>query len=179
MGFAPAPVAAKTVPNVFDLLGQSKPAAISATPAALTPQQPSGTPSFSAVPLQPTVARPNYGHSSSGSSSVLSPSTSSTPAGATAIVTGPKSSGNFDDLWNMSIGSNLSASKPSTSGAGVAAGKSIKDLEREKATAGMWGSTTSAGSSRPGAAGPMNDFGVTTTTSGGGFGNSGGDDLLL
>jgi len=178
VSFAPAAAPAKPVPNVFDLLGQTKPASISTTPATL-PQYSSVTPGFSAAPMQLTVARPNYGHSSSGSFSVLSPSTSSsTPAAATTTTVAPKSSGNFDDLWNLSIGGSASASKPSTSGA-VIAGKSIKDLEREKATAGMWGSTVSIGGSRPAAAGPVNAFGTATATNGGGFGNVGGDDLLL
>jgi epsin len=90
------------------------------------------------------------------------------PSGTTA---GAKSSGNFDDLWTMSLGS--SAKQSSATGT-----KSIKDLEKEKATAGIWG----AGQKKP-AQGQFGDFGNfggsgaggnTTTTSSGG-----GDDLLL
>jgi epsin len=170
VGFTPAPVGPKPASNVFDLLRQTKPA-ISAVPTTL-PQYSAGTPAFSGPQAQPTVVRPNYGPSSSNPFGVLSPSTSGTPAvAASTSVTSPKSSSNFDDLWSISMGANASASKPSASGP-AGAGKSIKDLEREKAMAGMWGSAPPAGSAGTRAFG-------TTAASNTGFGTGGGDDLLL
>lgn len=53
---------------------------------------------------------------------------------APAAAAKPAASSNFDDLWSMSLGS--SASKPQTS---AAPAKSIQDLQREKAQAGIWG----------------------------------------
>ncbi|KAJ7162968.1 ENTH-domain-containing protein [Mycena filopes] len=67
-------------------------------------------------------------------------STLSTP-GAPATPNKPAAS--FDDLWSMSLGSG--AAKPATPGAGGAGGKSIKDLEKEKVTAGLWGSGAGTG----------------------------------
>jgi epsin len=96
------------------------------------------------------------------------------PSSATTNAAGAKSSGNFDDLWTMSLGSSAKQTATGT--------KSIKDLEKEKAAAGIWG----AGQKKP-AQGQFGDFGnfggsgsgaggnATTTTTGGG----GGDDLLL
>ena len=77
-----------------------------------------------------------------------------------------KSSSNFDDLWSLSLGSTSTAVP-------AGAGKSIKDLEKEKATAGLWGTgQRTAGNSnipKPVA------FGTFTTAQ-----PSGGvDDLLL
>lgn len=79
-------------------------------------------------------------------------------------------SANFDDLWSMSLGS--SAKLVSTTGTGTTAGKSIKDLEKEKAMAGLWGQKP-AGGSTGGAFGSFGGMGGATSSS------SGGDDLLL
>ena len=65
--------------------------------------------------------------------------TTSPGAGAGAQ---PKASANFDDLWSMSLGA---SSKPAAGGVG--AQKSMKDLEKEKAQASIWGG---AGQGRPG-----------------------------
>ncbi|PPQ66389.1 hypothetical protein CVT24_007218 [Panaeolus cyanescens] len=78
-----------------------------------------------------------------------------------------KSSGNFDDLWSLSLGS---IAKPATP---ANAGKSIKDLEKEKANAGLWG-----GQQKPSAgmaSSPFGNFGNAAPASS----SSGGDDLLL
>jgi epsin len=92
-----------------------------------------------------------------------------TPAVAAPPVAKPSS--NFDDLWSMSLGS--SVNKPTTGGGG---GKSIKDLEKEKAQAGIWGS----GQKGPGASGgAMDGFGNFGGSSFSGSSNTGGDDLLL
>lgn len=78
------------------------------------------------------------------------------------------SSVNFDDLWSMSLGTGSSAAKkaPVTTGA-----KSIKDLEKEKAQAGIWGNSGTAQNKPMG----MGLFGATS----GGSAGAGGDDLLL
>ncbi|KAG5636389.1 hypothetical protein H0H81_008223 [Sphagnurus paluster] len=91
------------------------------------------------------------------------------PAPATGVQTKPSGGGAFDDLWSMSLGA-----KPATPTTTGGAGKSIKDLEREKAMAGLWGGTAR----KPAApVAPTNAFGS--------FGGSsmapasGGDDDLL
>ena len=50
-----------------------------------------------------------------------------------------KGPSNFDDLWSLSLGSTTTTTTAS------GAGKSIKDLEKEKATAGLWGVGQKAG----------------------------------
>lgn len=86
-----------------------------------------------------------------------------------AKAAAPAASANFDDLWSLSLGTG--ATKPATGAAG-SAGKSIKDLEKEKAMAGLWGGQKPSGGSNAGAgAGGFGSFGNSTS--------SGGDDLLL
>ena len=95
---------------------------------------------------------------------------SSTPAAPSAT----KPSSNFDDLWSMSLGSSAST-KPTTGG------KTMNDLTKEKAEAGIWGGaqkTTIApmgGATGGGSSGFGNFGGPFTSASAGG----GGDDLLL
>lgn len=84
-----------------------------------------------------------------------------TPAAKPAAAT-PKSA-NFDDLWNMSLGSSSAAAKPAV------AGKSMKDLEKEKAQSGLWGSA------KPAQQPAFGTFGTAAPPSS----NAGGDDLLL
>ena len=93
---------------------------------------------------------------------------SSTPAAPAAA----KPSSNFDDLWSMSLGPSATT-KPATGG------KTMNDLTKEKAEAGIWG-----GAQKPTLA-PMG----SAMGGGSGFGNFGGsftranpgsdDDLLL
>ena len=72
---------------------------------------------------------------------LMSPSAASPPAAQQ-----PKASANFDDLWSMSLGAG--AAKPAAGGSrGGAPQKSMKDLEKEKAQASIWGG---AGQGRPG-----------------------------
>lgn len=118
------------------------------------PQQPNLFGGGSA-PMRPTTTI-------GGSQTSMSTSSAKPPAAAQA------KSANFDDLWSMSLGGGGSSSaKPSAT-----TGKSIKDLEKEKAMAGIWGAQRKS----VGAAAPI---------AFGGFGNaapppsSGGDDLLL
>jgi epsin len=114
------------------------------------------------VPLNPAAAAPPRNTSQGTGTSVTKPSA------------------NFDDLWSMSLGS--STARPASAGAG---GKSIKDLEKEKALAGLWGKTGSQANMNAGAFG---SFGVPRTSGSGSMGgassslsNSAGDadDLLL
>ncbi|KAF7974754.1 hypothetical protein HWV62_11341 [Athelia sp. TMB] len=85
-------------------------------------------------------------------------------------TTAPKPAGDFGDLWSMSLGSGSSTAAKGPTGPG----KSIKDLEKEKAQAGIWGAAKPAAAG----AGGFGSFGGGFGTSGGG-GAGGGDDLLL
>lgn len=96
------------------------------------------------------------------------------PVGGPAPLPGKsttKSGGGFDDLWSMSLGSSAT-SKPSAS---AGAGKSIRDLEKEKAQRGIWGTQSQP---RPLAADPFGSF-PTAAGSGAGGAPAGADDLLL
>ncbi|KAJ3518180.1 hypothetical protein NLJ89_g14 [Agrocybe chaxingu] len=156
-----------------------------------TSTQPSVNPSFVQSQQLPTYGMGMPGHRQNSSVSQLSFGTSvipqsqqhsfvggasgpirPTPMNSVAAPTKPAptpAKGNFDDLWSMSLGNsavNKTASAPG-------AGKSIKDLEKEKAMAGLWG-----GQKKP----PVG----TAQPTFGNFGNgappsssSGGDDLLL
>ena len=99
-------------------------------------------------------------------SSTVSNRLSTVPNPQTKSTTG--SNANFDDLWSMSLGSG--STKPSGVATNTGAGKSIKDLEREKAMSGLWGGQKPAGSTDAGA-GTFGSFGNSTS--------GGGDDLLL
>ena len=136
-------------------------------PAQLQPQQSNLFGSGSA-PMRPSTTIMG-GSQSSMSNSSVKPSAAATQT----------KSANFDDLWSMSLGGGggggsgggLSSSVKSGT---TTAGKSIKDLEKEKAQAGIWGAQQKS-----------NVGGVPVPAAfGGGFGNaappsSGGDDLLL
>ena len=70
-----------------------------------------------------------------------------------------KPAASFDDLWSMSLSS--TSGKPAGSAAPAAQQqKSIKDLEKEKAQAQMWGG---AGQNRPGSSG-FGAFGAPTSS---------------
>ncbi|KAJ7644679.1 hypothetical protein FB45DRAFT_898450 [Roridomyces roridus] len=91
-----------------------------------------------------------------------------------AVKPATPASANFDDLWSMSLGS-----KPATpaAGGGAAAGgkKSIKDLEKEKATAGLWGAKPPAGFNSASIGGSIGMGGMGGSSS---SGSGGLDDLL-
>jgi epsin len=190
---AAAPVAsaaaAVSKPNLMDLLASTAPATSkpiqSAQPQpfgafnnALVPSssqvRPSSTPAtvpaFAAMPaISPMSAR----------SAVTSPVTAGSPSVVTTSTKlgGGGGGGGFDDLWTMSLGS-ATASKP---GGGAAGAKSIRDLEKEKAQAGIWGAQNQM---RPPAAaaagGGFGSFVKSAVPSGGGGGApTGADDLLL
>jgi epsin len=88
--------------------------------------------------------------------------TTSHQASTTTTSTTTKTGGGFDDLWNLSL---ASTGKAAPSSGGDAQGKSMRDLQKEKSTAGLWG-----------AGGGGRGFGSGT---GGASGGGGGDDLLL
>ena len=95
-----------------------------------------------AVPLSPTTAaaKPAVGgvRTSSmqigGATNAIAP----TPMRATK-TTSSRSSGGFDDLWKLSLGS--AGNEKAVTGDGRQ-GKSMKELQREKAAAGLWGAET-------------------------------------
>ncbi|KAN0127975.1 hypothetical protein V8E53_014229 [Lactarius tabidus] len=178
---APAP-AAGPKPSLMDLLS-STPAAPS--PATYRPTQPAVQTqpfgAFNTVLAPSSQARPN-------STPVGAPSYTATPAmgAARSAVASPargpaalpgkstKSGGGFDDLWSMSLGS-AGSSKPS---APAGAGKSIRDLEKEKAQRGIWGAQSQP---RPPAADAFGSFVTSSAAAGSGAGGApaGADDLLL
>lgn len=80
--------------------------------------------------------------------------------------------GNFDDLWSMSLGSTSTAKA-----GGAALGKSIKDLEKEKANAGLWGGQQQQ--QRPMGSAPLPAFGAFGNGAPPSSSNNGGDDDLL
>jgi len=86
--------------------------------------------------------------------------------------------GGFDDLWTMSLGS-TAANKSSGNAAGA---KSMRDLEKEKAQAGIWGSQYQTRAPvAAAAAASSSGFGsfVKPAGSSGGMSSGGPDDLLL
>ncbi|KAF9499095.1 ENTH-domain-containing protein [Pleurotus eryngii] len=193
MNSAPA-ITAK--PNLMQMLGQT------ATRPAVTPAQPTipMQPAFSGMGMgmggMTTGHRQNLSGSFSPAAQTTAPNyfggapikPSTTPAmtpiamnpsrpGVTSAAMTPtsttssKGGANFDDLWSMSLGS---SAKPATNTASQS--KSIKDLEKEKAAAGLWGA-----GGKPLAMGGSSAFGNFGSATGGGSGaaNNGDDDLLL
>ena len=181
---AAAPVAATTKPNLMDLLASTAPTTSKPIQSAQT--QP--FPAFNTT-LAPQV-RPN-------STPAIAPASAAmpvmSPMGARSTVTSPVSTaspslattstkkqsgggGGFDDLWTMSLGS----AAGSKSGSVAGGAKSIRDLEKEKAQAGIWGAHNQT---RPTAAagGGFGSFvkPAVPSSSGGGAAPAGADDLLL
>ncbi|KAG6909291.1 hypothetical protein DXG01_001235 [Tephrocybe rancida] len=136
----PAAAPTNTQPNLMALLASTQPTYTAPRPAQQPqpsfvgntntgfggmhrPSQSLSSPvSFSAAPMQ---AQSLFG------GAPLAPAPAPTVAPASAKPA--SGAGAFDDLWSMSMGG---SSKPT---AASGQGKSIKDLEREKATAGLWG----------------------------------------
>lgn len=167
---SPAPTAsapAKANMNIFDALGSTPQGGFSAQQAA-QPQRMSMSmqSGYSASPvMSPVVNRSSFASpvqqqpmspsvfGGGGLMSPTSPPPSSTagrsavpPRSSLASATSAKSSGSgggFDDLWSMSLGSS-GAAKPAANNSG--AKKSIKDLEKEKAQASIWGGAGGANS---------------------------------
>ncbi|KAJ6477173.1 hypothetical protein C8R47DRAFT_655632 [Mycena vitilis] len=132
------------------------------------PQQPAHrfSGSVSSPPLQPQAQAPNY----TGMTPMAPQGMGrATPTASPAAPSKPATS--FDDLWSMSLGSGTP--KPATPGGG----KSIKDLEKEKTMAGLWG----AGGQKPAQAqAPVmgSGMGMGMGGMGGSSSSSGFDDLL-
>ncbi|KAF8606797.1 ENTH-domain-containing protein [Ceratobasidium sp. AG-I] len=184
---APAPAPSNSTFNPM----QATPMFGAPTPSFNAIQSPTAM-SFGGVsqPLAPTAlggARPPMQQSMSASAGpnyfasaapVMSPTTTNTGSqirtaavGAAANMGGgaAKASGGFDDLWSMSLGSSSAASAKPAAGAGT--NKTIKDLEREKAQATIWGSGKAPASG--------GGFGGFSGSSGGGAASGGGGDLLF
>lgn len=96
---------------------------------------------------------------------------SPTPVAAAKLpVAAPATkSANSDDLWSLSLGSGSTASKQAAGGPN----KSIKDLEKEKATAGLWGQQKPVGGVPLPAFGAFGNGAPPSSTAGG------NDDFLL
>ena len=183
---AAAPVAAAAKPNLMDLLASTAPttskpvqsaqtqpfAAFNTTLAPSSSQvRPSSTPAIAPASAAMPVMSPMGARST-----VTSPVSTASPSLATTSTKKQSGGGGgFDDLWTMSLGS--AAAGKSGSGAGGA--KSIRDLEKEKAQAGIWGAHNQT---RPtAAAGGFGSFvkPAVPSSSGGGGAPAGADDLLL
>lgn len=179
---AATPVTGTSKPNLMDLLASTAPSASrsiqSAQPqpfgtlnsalAATSSQQlrpsstPATAPAFTGMPVMNPI---------STRSTVASPVTPGTTSSA-SIKTG-SAGGGFDDLWSMSLGS---AGKPAGGAAGGA--KSIRDLEKEKAQAGIWGAQRPQAPASS-AAGGFGSFVKPLAPSSGAESAAGADDLLL
>lgn len=93
--------------------------------------------------------------------------TSNTPAK-------PATSANFDDLWNLSLGTTSTANKSSTN---TAPAKSMKDLEKEKSAAGIWAATNQNQNRQPTMGGGL--WGASNTNTSTAKPSGGLDDLLF
>jgi epsin len=99
-----------------------------------------------------------------------SPPMSRPPQPTATSTSTSKPTGNFDDLWTMSLGGGVGGVKPAaTSGT-----KSIKDLEKEKASAGIWG----VDQKKPVGQFDFGNFGGSAANASSPAGGA-GDDLLL
>lgn len=127
--------------------------------------------------LRPAVASPPpMGAPLIPSQGVRSPTSLPARASTTspsATTQQQKPAASFDDLWSMSLGSASSGAGKSVAGAPQ---KSMKDLEKEKAQAQMWGGR------KPPAGAAFGAFGSSTSTSNAAPSTSSGnglDDLLF
>ena len=158
--------------NLFSMLGNTT--APATTMSATRP--PSYGQSMGAM-MTPTMA-PNAS-SMFASQPVLTPSGrpgASAAATTTTPAAKPAGSGNFDDLFTMALGSSSASVKPQ--GGAPAPAKSIKDLEKEKAQAGIWGGQQT----RPPMGAGFGSFGGATASSAAAPPSSSGngiDDLLF
>ncbi len=170
---APAPSAPRSVQSVQpQAFGTLNTALAAASSQQLRPSStPATAPAYAGMPvMNPISAR----------STVTSPVTTTTTSSAAVSATTKTGSagGGFDDLWSMSVGSST-AGKPAGS---AAAGKSIRDLEKEKAQAGIWGAQSrmrpQVPASSPAATSGFGSFVKPMAPSSGGE-SAAGDDLLL
>jgi epsin len=165
-GFAPTPA------QRASLFGPPKAGGV--TVPSTSTHRPSPSLSAMSTPIQPTQT----GGSLTGIT-LTKPAPQrpmSVASAGKSTATQSKVSSNFDDLWSMSLGGTASKSFGS-----APAAKSIKDLEKEKSQAALWGSQTRAKPSMAAmgsasAFGPFGTAGLGTSTQSSGSGN---DDLLL
>ena len=131
----------------------------------------------------PSYGVPNYNINAS-IMSPASPGLASGPAKPTSTPPTPAkkaTSANFDDLWNLSLGTTPTTNKSNTN---TGPAKSMKDLEKEKAAAGIWGATNKNQVRQPtmggGLWGPSNTASTNSNSSSNSSKPSGGvDDLLF
>lgn len=143
-----------------------------AAPMTSPPISHAARPSMSAAPM-PSFTSMGSGILSPTMSSMSSATKPSTPAMSPQPMSKPASTaGAFDDLWSMSLGSSA-APKPAASNAAGTGKKSMLDLQREKAQAGIWGQTGSANTGF-GVGGGVGESSGAGKSAGGGM-----DDLLL
>ncbi|KAH9983699.1 hypothetical protein BJV74DRAFT_849499 [Russula compacta] len=195
----PASAAAAAKPNLMDLLGSTSPvssrpvqsvqpqaysafnAALAAPSSQVRPSStPATAPAYAPMPLMSTTTA---ARSALTSPVATGPASAASSAASTKSKSGGSGSG-FDDLWSMSLGLGGSTAAGKSTGAA----KSIRDLEKEKAQAGIWGwqqqQQQQQSQTRPPAA--MGGFGSfvkpaesSITSGGGGGAPAGADDLLL
>jgi epsin len=171
---------ASRAPMMSPSLGSQvpKPAAFSLTPVrALSPTNrqffpatasgPSSNLWSTSAPLSPTT--------SVRTSMSTAPITPAAPPPKASPAAPPKSASNFEDLWSLSLGT--SSTTPTVKSGNT--GKSIKDLEKEKAQAGIWASSQKPGGAHMGMGSGFGNFGGMGTSGVTSASASGGDDLLL
>ena len=179
-------------PNVFEFLNQTQTPVAAAAMLSRTQTQPQTQPGWQQPPIQAQPARPNYyggmgGVGGTAGNNPVSPVRSSftgvtgtgTPmSGATrppaASAGTGKPSANFDDLWSLGLGASKKAA--STGATDTTTSKSMKDIEKEKAQAGIWGASQGQGHANQGSVSAFGSFGGSSA---GVTSVGGGDDLLL
>ncbi|KAI0770624.1 hypothetical protein C8Q74DRAFT_1369761 [Fomes fomentarius] len=161
--------------GLFNMLSTNPTAAPARPMYASPPAAPAPNPLQNV--MRPAVASPPpMGAPLIPSQGVLSPTSLPARASTTspsATTQQQKPAASFDDLWSMSLGSASSAAGKSVAGAPQ---KSMKDLEKEKAQAQIWGGR------KPPAGAAFNAFGSSTSTSNAAPSTSSGnglDDLLF
>ncbi|KAG2066697.1 ENTH-domain-containing protein [Suillus decipiens] len=190
----PASAPLPTKPTLMEMLRSTSPPAsrapmMSPSLGSQVPK-PAAFANTSVRPLSPTNRQifPSTAGGSSGNlwstSTPLSPTTSvrtsmsaapiisAVPPPKASSATSPKSSSNFEDLWSLSLGTTTPTVRSGNTG------KSIKDLEKEKAQAGIWASSQKPGATQMGMGSGFGNFGGMGT-SGGTSTSAGDDDLLL
>ncbi|KAG2365070.1 hypothetical protein BDR07DRAFT_1449901 [Suillus spraguei] len=192
---APASAPLPTKPTLMEMLRSTSPPAgrapmMSPSLGSQVPK-PAAFTNTSVRPLSPTNRQffPATAGGSSGNlwstSTPLSPTTSvrtsmsaapiipAAPSSKASSATSPKSSSNFEDLWSLSLGTTTPTVRSGNTG------KSIKDLEKEKAQAGIWASSQKPGATQMGMGNGFGNFGGMGASGGTSSASAGDDDLLL
>ncbi|KAG8836145.1 Epsin-3, clathrin recruitment and traffic between the Golgi and endosome [Serendipita sp. 400] len=184
VGKSAAPPAYAT--NVFDLLNATAPSpSMGATaPSMVRPTQTTSTlgsgsgsgmgmnaPLMPTNPMMPSMAHKPMGQSTLGGRATPTQGGRSTPTPANSS----KSSANFDDLWSSSLSG---TGRSSTPGATSTSGKTIMDLQKEKAQASFWGAGQ-AQQPKPAGMGTGMGAGMGGSGASSSNANNGLDDLLF